>query len=144
MSLRDHLQAVYDDHGKLTPQLVVDVAKPKNHPLHDRFEWDNRIAGPAYRLIQAQELIARVKVTYKPATDKEPSKTVRQWHAIRTDEPENGGYAYEPAEKIAADPLARAMLLRDMEREWQTLKRRWSEFTEFAEMIRRDLDDEAA
>ncbi len=36
MNLRDHFQAIYDQHGQLTPALVVQVARPKDHPLHDR------------------------------------------------------------------------------------------------------------
>lgn len=55
--LRSALTDIYRARGELTPQLVVDEARPKDAPLHDRFEWDNKVAGEAYRRVQAQQLI---------------------------------------------------------------------------------------
>jgi hypothetical protein len=46
------------NHGILRPADVVEAAKPTDHPLHDRFEWDDTKAGHEYRLWQARELIA--------------------------------------------------------------------------------------
>ena len=45
------------DGGLLRPAAVVEEARPKDSPLHGRFEWDNRKAGEKYRLLQAQKLI---------------------------------------------------------------------------------------
>ena len=138
MSLRDQLLDIRERHGRLVPDLVVQEAESVDHPLHDRFEWDDTVAGPAYRRVQAHELIRSVRVVYRPADDVSPGQTVRAFHAIRG---QAGGYVYEPAEAIAADPVAATVLLRDMEREWQALKRRFEQFAEFREMVRRDLDD---
>jgi hypothetical protein len=33
MSLRDQLQAIYNERGKLTPTIVVDEARDESHPL---------------------------------------------------------------------------------------------------------------
>lgn len=143
MNLRDALLEIRDEQGALTPQGVVDAARPKTHPLHNRFEWDNRVAGESYRRVQAQELIRTVRVSYKPADEDTPERSVRAFHAIRTEASNNGGYAYDPVEEIIDDPLRRQMLLRDMEREWQALKRRYMEFTEFVDMVRRDVTEAA-
>lgn len=43
--------------GNLTPDAVVEAARPKAHPLHHRFEWDDSVAGHKYRLDQARALI---------------------------------------------------------------------------------------
>ena len=51
MSLRDELTriaAVNDD--TLTPELVVEDARPEESPLHAHFEWDDQIAGEQFRL----------------------------------------------------------------------------------------------
>ena len=138
--LRSILQDVYDQHGTLTPKLLVDIARPKSHPLHSRFEWNNSVAGEAWRRHQAHELIQMVKVVYREATDTEAQRMVRAFHAVRTEQ----GHVYEPAEKVADDPMLRAVVLRDMEREWQAMKRRYMEFAEFIEMVRADLDVNAA
>lgn len=135
MSLRDQLQTIYEENGQLTPALVVETARPKDHPLHDRFEWDNRVAGEAWRREQAHELIRTARVVYLPATETGDERSVRAFHAVRGEE----GYAYEPASAVAVDPFLRELVLRDMERDWQALKRRYAEFEEFTALIRKDV-----
>lgn len=140
MNLRDELLAIRAKHGKLTPQLVVDEWRDESHPFHSRLPWDDAAAAEAYRRTVAQELIRSVRITYREPTEKDASRSVRAFHAVRRDE----GYAYEPAEEIAEDPFALKLLLADMEREWKALHRRYKDFAEFARMVKRDLDAEAA
>lgn len=130
--LRGQLQAIYDKHGQLTPKLVVKAAAPTKHPLHNHFEWNDEIAGEQYRLIQAQELIRSCRVAYtKPDGTKEQ---IRYWHPVRADAP----YVYDPLDKIVADPISAEVLLRDMERDWNSLKRRYETFAEFWQLVRKD------
>lgn len=140
MSLRDHLQAIYDQHGELTAELVVAAARAKTHPLHSRFEWDNRAAGEQWRHHQAAELIRSVKVVYREATETEEAGTVRAYHAVRGP----NGHAYQPADKVAEDPFTRQLVLNDMRRDWQALKRRYEGFAEFIAMVAEDIAEEAA
>lgn len=143
MSLRDQLQAIYDSHGNLTPAIVVDEARDEAHPLHDRFEWDNIVAGEAWRKRQAHELIRSVKVVYRPATDSEGERSVRAFHAVPSDDGDDR-YWYEPADKVALDSATRELLVREMQRDWQELKRRWAYFQEFVGMVLADLKNEEA
>jgi len=139
MSLREQLEAVRQRHGKLTPSLVVDEARDEAHPLHDRFEWDDAIAGEAHRRQQAHELIRSLRVVYKPATEATPEKTVRAYHAVRLEE----GHVYEPAEKVAQDEFLSRLVLADMRREWAALKRRYDDFEEFWSMVRDEMPEAA-
>lgn len=141
MSLRDCLQAIYDQHGQLTPELVVETARPADHPLHGRvFDRKPREAAEAWYRHRAHELIRSVRVVYREADDDNGADSVRAWHAV----PATTGMVYEPAEKVAADPFQRELLLRMMERDWHQLKRRYGDFAEFVEMIRRDGQELAA
>jgi hypothetical protein len=133
--LRGQLQAVYDQHSKLTPDLVVDVARDPEHPLHGRFEWDDSVAGEAWRRQQAHDLIRKVKVVYREADESGPEKSVRAFHAVRQEQ----GHVYEPLEKVVANDFTRQLLLNDMEREWRQLHQRYREFEEFLSMVRRDV-----
>jgi hypothetical protein len=137
-SLRDQLQAVYDQHGQLTPSVVVEEARDPDHPLHSRFEWDDSAAGERWRRHQAHELIQSVRVSYK-ARSGEP-RDVRAFHAVRGD----SGHGYEPVEKVIRDDIMTKILMQDMQREWKSLKRRYDQFQEFFEMVREDLDEQAA
>lgn len=135
MSLRNELQAIYDGRGRLTAAIVVDEARPKAHPLHSRFEWNNGVAAEAWRREQASELIRSVKVIYRKP-DSEQRLEIRFWHAIASPE----GHGYEPTDKVTADPVLRAILLRDMEREWKDMFARYSDFKEFLDLVRADLE----
>ena len=134
--LRGQLQAVYDQHSELTPDLVVDVARDPEHPLHSRFEWDDSVAGEAWRRQQAHDLIRKVRVVYREADETGPEKSIRVFHAVRSDK----GHVYEPVEKVVADDFTRRLLLNDMEREWKALRKRYQEFEEFLSMVRQDVD----
>lgn len=48
--------------GLLTPNAVVADAEDPTSPLHDQFEWDDKVAGHLHRLDQARALINTVKV----------------------------------------------------------------------------------
>lgn len=131
--LRDALQAIYDQHGQLTPELVVEAARPPDSPLHDRLEWDDSKAGESWRRSQASELIRSVRIAYtKP--DGKPGE-VRGFFAVRTEE----GYGYHPTDKAANDPFLTRLALADMEREWKTLRAKYEAFAEFWQLVRDDL-----
>lgn len=139
MSLRDQLEAIRSEHGYLDPEVVVDVARDEEHPLHDRFEWDDSVAGEAYRRDQAHRLIQSVRVKY--VTDDRP-KDVRAFLAVpRADSPRP---TYEPVESVMQDDFQRRLVLTQMEREWQTLRSRYGDLVEFGEMVHRDLKGSAA
>jgi hypothetical protein len=139
MSLREELQRIYDRNGRLTPALVLDEARDPAHPLHSRFTWVDSEAAESWRRHQAQELIRSVRVRYVEATDTEPARSVRAFHAVRRE----NGHVYEPAEKVVEDPFTKRLVLADMEREWKALKRRYEQFAEFAAMVRQDLEEAA-
>lgn len=137
MSLRDHLQSIYDARGKLTPELVVDEAREPSHPLHSRFEWDDSVAAEKWRHEQAHELITSVKVTFKNAEGK--PQGIRQFHAVRS----GTGHVYEPLDTIVEDEMMMKVLMADMEREWRQMKSRYDHLVEFRRMIRRDMGEAA-
>lgn len=132
-SLREQLQDVYDRRGVLTPAVVLAEARATDHPLHNRFEWDDSIAGERWRVYQAHELIQCVRVTYQETDG--TVKSVRAFHCVRGPQ----GHTYQTADEIIHDPLLTEMVMRDMEREWRSLRDRYDRFDEFRQMITADL-----
>lgn len=138
MSLRDHLQSIYDSRGHLTPRLVVDEARPKDHPLHSHFEWDNNIAGEQYRIVQAREMIQSVyRVVYTEPDNPEegPTHRVRAFHSV----PSEDGPTYRAIEDVAPDPIAAELILRQAEREYRQFHARYRHLEGFIQMIRDQL-----
>jgi hypothetical protein len=138
--LREELLRIRANYGRLTPQAVVDAARDPDHVLHSRFEWDDQLAGEAYRRQQAHEMIKRVKVVYREPDENGPARSVRAFHSVADQE----GYAFQPAESVREDPFQRQLVLRSMEREWKAMYRRYQEFQEFLDLVRADVAESAA
>lgn len=60
--LRVELLALVEKHGRISPRMVLDVAREEDHPLHGFFEWDDADAAEGFRLIQAAGLIRQVRL----------------------------------------------------------------------------------
>lgn len=133
--LRGELMTIRAEHGALTPSIVVDAARPDDHPLHTRFEWDDTIAAEAHRRQQARLLISTVIRDVRRPNGQPAS--IREFHSIRGED--DADPSYEPLDDIIADPLMTAILLATMKRDWLTLKRRYERFAEFYKMVLEDL-----
>lgn len=132
-SLRDELQSIYDARGELTPKAVVEVARNTNHPLHHRFEWDDRVAGERYRLVQASELIREVKVTY--TTPSGEDHTVRAFTSVRLAQ-DVQSQAYKPTDEVLEDEFMRNLVLNECQREIDTLNKKYGHLKEYAALLR--------
>lgn len=136
-SLIEQLEAVREEHGSLTPALLVDLARNPAHPLHSRFEWDDSVAAEKWRLEQAGQLL---RVTFRP----DPSKPadLRAFVAIKGESTSTSEYV--PTSEALADPFARELLLRQFKRDAQTFHRRWKNHEEYAAVLRGLLTENAS
>lgn len=66
------LRELYDEHGTITPEMVLADAAPITSVLHNCFEWDNSEAARKYRMWQARNLITSVRIIRK----EQPSQRV--------------------------------------------------------------------
>lgn len=134
--LRDELLAIREQHGRLTAELVLDEARDPSHPLHERFVWDDGAAAERYRVGQARNLIRSVKIAFQRPNGEKAS--VRQFVSIdRADSGPVSGYL--PTEEVLTNPLQARILLRQMEREAEALRLRWSHMAEYREVVTRAL-----
>ena len=97
MTKQEALLQIYEKHGKLTPELVVDEAKDKNSPLYEYFDWNNKEAGQKWRIHQARLLICRVKIISETAK----GQSTRLF--IHNGENSNGR-TYNPIDIVVKDP----------------------------------------
>lgn len=51
------LTRIYKRDKCVQASVVVEEAKPKSSPIHDEFEWNDKVAGHQYRLGQARRMI---------------------------------------------------------------------------------------
>lgn len=146
MSLLEELESIRDRHGNLTPEIVVNEAADPDHPLHSKFVWDDTEAARLYRNVQAQLLIRRVMVSVTPASGGDPIR-VRAFISRTEIDPNlatSGDGSYIPVSQVMESDVDRDKYLRQLEREWQSLKRRAHGYREFAEMVLADVREMAS
>jgi hypothetical protein len=99
-------QQLYDEHGAVRSEDLVEAARPKESPAHKAFEWNDTKAGHEYRLIQARQWIRRVTIIHE-------EKPVQLVHVPRITSPVDPGAdvedtgkggEYKPAEVIVHQP----------------------------------------
>jgi hypothetical protein len=136
-SLRDALLDIREKYGQLRPHLVVQEAEDPDHPLHNRFEWDDAVAGPKYRIVQARRLIRVCRIPIDEGDEFREPQHIRAFISVPGPQ---GKPVYDPTEEVAMSPMMRAIVLQQMQRDWQSFKRRYRRYHEFFEMVRRDPD----
>lgn len=135
--IRDELRRIHDMNGGLAPEVIVKAAKSTASPLHSCFEWDDRIGGHKYRLVQAQKLIREQWVEY--AHNRQGPKKVRQYvstYEAGSLEPRG---VYRDVADVMKDDFSAEILLRNFERAIADLKRSYGHLKEFREMLLKAL-----
>lgn len=105
VAIREELEKLGTE-ARLTPETVVEAARDPRSPLHDRFQWDDSLAGEAYRLQQARALIKQVRVDVVRADQ----TVIRAPVFVRA--PEGGeGYALTQAVAVSAPDRRQVVLM---------------------------------
>lgn len=135
MSIRDALQQLYDREGELTPELVLREAGRPDSPLREHFTWDDSEAAARWRLHQAHTLIQRVKITVRTS----PDQTVRVRAYLHT-----GDSHYVPTDEALTDDGTRDVVLEQVKRDIEALRRKYSALIDFDAALRAVVEDQAA
>lgn len=97
---------IYNRHGAILANTVVEEASDKDHPLHSSFVWDNSKAGHLYRLEQANRMIRTVKIASVTSTGQ--CVQVRSFVNIPSERRET---TYMPISVVKADDRLKSELV---------------------------------
>lgn len=111
------IAALEDRRGRLTPQQVVEEARPKNSLLHSCFEWNDSSAANSWRIEQARTLIKRVKIVIQVE-----HKKIRTVAYVRDSQKEVTEPGYISLMKIRI-PNTREVMAEELERVTELLER---------------------
>ena len=135
LTVKDCLEEIcskYD--GVLTAELVLKEARKKTSPLHSHFVWDDSEAATQYRLIQAGELIRKVKVTYSPRED--VSYKVRAFfNVVQVGDNDEGRKVYVPIKDALNTPSYREQLLAEAKRDADSFVKKYKVLNEVKDII---------
>jgi hypothetical protein len=141
------LVALEERHGDLTPELVVNAARSKRSPLHERFQWDDTAAAHSYRLVQAAWLIRTVKVRVIIADKPEEARAFVHVVKQPTAEPSSRGDDCEGAPVAVAlgsyvrlsaaleNPDWRAQMLTQARNDLETFRRKYRILEELSDVM---------
>jgi hypothetical protein len=132
ISVKEAITEIYNKYGSLTSELVLKEAKKKNSPLHEHFLWDDTEAARQYRLIQAGELIRRVKVTYSPTED--VNYKVRAFVNVVSDKEEDAKI-YVPIKEALNNTNYREQLLAEAKRDAETFVKKYKVLNEVKDIV---------
>ena len=116
--------------GLLTPEAVVDFARPASSPIHNRFTWDDNEAAHQYRLWEARQMIRVVAVM----VGEKDQKPMRVFVSLMPDrDNESGGYREMTA--VLADPDMRDQMLADALAEMEVFEAKYQALVELSEIF---------
>lgn len=125
----DELSRIESRDGGITPEKVVEAARPKQAPLHPAFEWDDGVAGELYRRQQAGQLIRSVYVVPEEEDEAPPSPA---WVSVIDSASSERQYVATPL--ALSDEEKRATVLADALAQLEGLRRRYSALQELAKV----------
>lgn len=125
--IRSELEKIRVECGGTIPcGAVVERARAEEHPLHDRFEWDDTKAAHQHRLQQERQLI-RICVVEVPQVE----MPIRQYVSIIEDRGE-GRAGYRRVEDVLSDEYRRLRLLEQSLGDFERFQQKYAVLEEWA------------
>jgi hypothetical protein len=124
----ERLKKIKDQHGAITPRVVVDDAANPRSPLHPCFEWDDETAADNFRLFQARKLIGAIVVA--EIDDHPVNLETRAFVHVTNDGPH-----YEAVEVAMAHEGMRNEVLERAKREIKLWRARYAGYEEFVDIV---------
>lgn len=115
-------EEIRQNSGKLTPELVVDYARPKESVLHNDFEWRDEVAAEKYRQGQARQMIGAIRITSEDT--QEPVRAYVNVTVVAPDEPPVRSYM--PMKEVLEHPDLHSQMMADAFRDAQSFKQKYN------------------
>jgi hypothetical protein len=138
------VQAIYAAQGTVTPEAVVEVARPSDAPLHAAFEWDDTTAAEAYRENQARNLLAKLVVSYRKTDGSltQPTRYLVKLQARPDEDAEDETleaatqpHVYIPVRKVMEEEVLRRKYVREAYLSVVSWRRRYGNIEAFASVF---------
>lgn len=114
------------EQGGVTTRDVLDAARSKQSPLHEYFEWDDKVAADLHRLEQARYLMRSVRVRF---IENEDVRETRAFHVTKVDNPwSDTPRKYRTFEVLHGDTAFAATMMDGAFQDLQTWKRKYEPY----------------
>ena len=121
-----------ENDGVLTPEAVVEAARPEDSVLHGKFEWEDSTAAHNWRLFQARNLLRVVVIYIGPPTN----QICTPVFVSLTPDRINEGGGYREIETVLSSAEQREQLLADAVEEMRCFRRKYATLKELEQVFR--------
>lgn len=123
-----HIEQLEKQYGEVSSEIFLESARSESSEMHKLFEWDDKKAAEKYRIQQATQIIASIRVTVV-SEEQEPVIT----RAYVQYEPRKSGYVSIRAAMDDAEKKGSVMAQARKELKWFTEK--YKSFEELSDVI---------
>jgi hypothetical protein len=102
-SVDDRIRELYKDHGRITPDIVIEDAKNPDSPLHDQFEWNVEAAAMEAWRDTARRLIRSVRIVIQTESKTFKTSGYRPHEFVRDPSAPSNHQGYARAADLRSD-----------------------------------------
>ena len=136
MTVIEELEQIRESNdGILYPQSVVDFARNEDTDLHDKFEWDDTVAGENYRVWQARKIIRAVAILIPRQNEPIQAYVSMVADRYQGEEKQEKVGGYRCMVDVLSTPDLRERLLSEALAEFEMWERKYQVITELADIF---------
>lgn len=128
------LEAIYEEHGKLTPPLIVEDARNPERETHQLIEWDDTTAAHNYRNEQARHIMRNIIIVRSESAPEQAEEKIIKFRAFENVDVEEGRY-FMPMQVAITRDDARNYMLQQAMRALMSFRQKYGMISELASVL---------
>lgn len=128
----ERIEELDGKYGKVTPEILLEDARPKGSVLHPLYEWRDDIAAEKYRLQQSSKIIRDLMIVEIERPNADEIVPVRAFIPIT---PGNSKASYRPTVIALSDEETRKQVFENALSELAMFEAKYKHLVDFAELI---------
>ena len=132
----EHIQKLADEHGEVTPMILLEDARPEGSVLHPCYEWDDTKAAEKYRLHQSKLIIANLTVV-----SINDSEEIRPTNAFVTINERNERASYVSVVQALSNKETKEQVIRNAKAELNMFKQKYQNLVDLSKLLKDFLSE---
>ena len=134
----EHIEELDKEHGEVTPQILVDDARPETALMHPMYEWRDDIAAEKYRYNQAKKIMSELVICHVEQMNEEPEEPVRAFVSVNRLKEKA---SYRPTVLALTEEATAERVIENAREELRALERKYRGIVNFAAIVREWLKE---
>lgn len=128
----EHIEELDKKYGEVTPEILLEDARPEGSLLHPLYEWCDDVAAEKYRLQQSGKILRELVVVKVDHPEFEPDVPVRAFIPVT---PRQSKGIFRPIVDAMSDEETRRQVFENALQELAMFEAKYKHLVDFAELI---------